>query len=165
MPGCARRCVSITATTYSGVWWQAREHYGPNPQSLSDTYRLELYNEDLVAYGDWLTDWNTTYGGIVDTPKQFGKWLNWRFSIGTATRDNLPQRKRDHVGISCVKCPYDSNAEDARSQLMLGFMPTTRTDHGSYYMRVSSRGGVWGFECTSDSCPYYLANGVRYFHV
>jgi len=25
------------------------------------------------------------------------------------------------------------------------------------------RGGVWGFMCTDDACPYYIDNGVRFF--
>lgn len=33
-----------------------------------------------------------------------------------------------------------------------------------YYMKTQNNGSVWGFECTFDGCPYYIATGRRYFH-
>jgi hypothetical protein len=49
---------------------------------------------------------------------------------------------------------------------MLGSVPTkvTHTVNGvTYYMETAYQ-GKWGFRCTYDGCPYYLANGVRYFY-
>jgi len=164
MAGCLHRCAPITATTYSGVWYQARDYYGPRPLSMSEDSGLILYNQDFSEYADWLSDWNSRFGGVADTPAQFGKWLNWRLSIGTSALNNLPTRKRDHVGISCIMCPYDSKADPGRTERMLG-IGVSRVNHDIYYMKVAQRGSVWGFECTYDGCPYYLLNGVRYFYV
>lgn len=165
MPGCASRCANIDTTTYSGAWWSARSHYGPGPESMNEDDRLDLYGTDLADYSDWLSAWNNEHGGgIVDTSAQFAKWLNWRFSIGTSALSNLPRRKRGHVGISCAPCPYDTKADDVRSEIMLGSVPS-KVDHGVYYMKVSGRGSAWGFECTYSGCPYTLANGSPYFYV
>jgi hypothetical protein len=127
---------------------------------MDETYRLELYSEDLDEYYEW---YGTTPSGVVDDSQQFAKWLNWRLSIGTTALGNLPQRKRDHVGISCVPCPYDTQTSDARSEVMLDSVPS-KVDHDIYYMRVAQRGSSWGFECTYSGCPYLLANGSPYFY-
>ena len=164
MAGCLYRCVDITADNHYDVWYQVRDYYGPRPYSMEEAIRLELYNTDYSEYIGWLSDWNSKYGGVSNTPKQFGKWLNWRLSIGTTSLNNLPIKKKDHMGISCLMCPYDSKADPNRTEFMLG-IDVDRVNHGSYYMKVAQRGSVWGFECTYDGCPHYLTSGVRYFYV
>lgn len=163
MPGCVRGCPTVDSTSYVTAWESVRNFFGPRPESMAPDDSLDLYGEDLIEYGDWLTEWNATYGGITDSPAQFGKWLIWRLSIGTAAAGNLPSRKRDHVGISCVPCPYDVKADDVRTENMLGSVPS-KQDHDVYYMRVAQRGASWGFECTYSGCPYLLANGHPYFY-
>lgn len=164
MTRCLDRCPALDTSTHLTAWTDARTNYGPHPQSLIDADRLDLYNEDLGEYSDWLTDWNTTHSGtLTDTPQRFGEWLIWRFNVGTTANGNLPQRKRDHVGISCVTCPYDTQADDVRSTNMLGSVPS-KVDHGIYYMKVAQRGTSWGFECTYSGCPHLSVNGVPYFY-
>ena len=127
---------------------------------MDSDYRSELYLEDQTDYLNWFS---SAPPDVVDTVEQFGKWMNWRLSIGTTAMGNLPQRKRDHEGVSCAPCPYDTQADDVRSEIMLGSVPS-KVDHDIYYMRVAQRGTSWGFECTYSGCPYLLANGVPYFY-
>jgi len=164
MGDCITRCASLDVSTYAAAWASVRSHYGPTPAALSPEDGLDLYNEDFGEYNNWLTDWNTTHSGsLADTAQQFGKWMNWRCSIGTTALGNLPQRLREHVGVSCAPCPYDTKADDVRSEIMLGTVPS-KVDHDIYYMRVAQRGTSWGFECTYSGCPYLLTNGRRYFY-
>jgi hypothetical protein len=180
MSYCLNRCTTVgNETTYSGVWYVIRNYFGPRPDSMSTeipdengvlyNYRLKVYEEDIEEYYYWVDAWNTVHnGGIVETPIGFGKWLIWKLSIGTAEYGNLPTHKvNNHSGISCIPCPYDgiNISSDFRSELWIGFVPSTRTAHGNYYMKVASRGSSWGFECTSDLCPYFIETGHRYFHV
>jgi hypothetical protein len=127
---------------------------------MDSAYRAELYLEDQTDYLEWLS---VAPPHVVDTEAQFARWINWRLSIGTTALDNLPQRKRDHTGVSCAPCPYDTQADDARSEIMLGSVPS-KVDHGTYYMKVAQRGTAWGFECTYSGCPYLLSNGIPYFY-
>jgi hypothetical protein len=137
---------------------------------MSNDYQTELYNIDLDNYSGWLSDWNAEHGGVVggndllDSTQRFGKWMVWRCVNGTVNYGNLQSRKRDHVGLSCALCPYDSSANDIRVINMLGSIPT-QVDHGMYYMKVTQRGSVWGFECTYSGCPYLIENGHPYFYV
>ena len=163
MAYCLSRCPSTeNTTTYSGVWYVVRDHFGPRPDSMTESYRFDVYEQDVEEYYFWIT----AHGG-VDTLDKFGKWLIWRLSIGTAEYGNLPTHKvNDRTGIQCVPCPYDEIgvSSDDRSEIWLGIIPLTRTAHGDYYMKVASRGSSWGFECTSNSCPYFIETGHRYFH-
>jgi len=135
---------------------------------MSESYRFDVYEHDVEEYYFWVSAWNSAHGGgVVDSLDRFGKWLIWRLSIGTAEYGNLPVHKvNNHVGIQCVPCPYDdvSVSSDERSETWTGSVPATRASHGDYYMKVASRGASWGFECTSDLCPYFLQTGYRYFH-
>ncbi len=142
MAGCITRCASITITTYYDVWAQARTHYGPTPSGMALEDRSALYLEDQTNYLEWYT---TAPPATVENEQTFANWINWRCSIGTTALGNLPQRKRGHVGISCVPCPYDTQADDVRSEIMLGLVPS-KVDHDIYYMRVAQRGTSWGFE-------------------
>jgi hypothetical protein len=160
MPGCVTKCTSYRTTSIDEAWEDIRDHFGPRV-AIGST----RYNEDIAEWEEWANN-----NGVSTTDaSKFGKWLVWRCAYGTAEYGNLPTRKRDHTGISCVTCPYDSNSDSVRTRLWLDLEYTdllpTRSDHGTYYMRVAHRGNSWGFECTSDSCPYYIANGTRYFHV
>ena len=185
MPGCLNRCPATgDETTYSGVWYVVRNHFGPRPDSMSTelidengtpyNYRLKVYEEDIEGYYYWVDAWNVAHGGgVVETVSGFGKWLIWKLSIGTAEYGNLPTHKvNNHSGISCIPCPFSlkpDNVSDelwnARSTMWLGYIPPVRSEHGDYYMRVASRGSSWGFECTYSNCVYKLENGKPYFHV
>lgn len=169
MPRCIDNCPDADLSTYYTVWADIRENFGPKPDAMMDSYRLDLYSEDYGNYILWFDAWNAEHGAVVggqdlvDSTTLFKKWLNWRCRVGTPSYANLPQRLRDHVGISCIPCPYDTKSSSVRANAMLGFFPA-QTDHGIYYMKVSLRGTSWGFECTYDSCPYYISNGQRYFY-
>jgi len=179
MPNCLNRCPSVAdETTYSGVWYVIRNHFGPKPDSMSTelydlngvlyNYRLKVYEEDIEEYYYWVDAWNTAHGGgVVETTAGFGKWLIWKLSVGTAEYGNLPTHKvNNHSGISCIPCPYDetSISSDFRSEMWIGSIPSVRTAHGNYYMKVASRGSSWGFECTYSGCPYLIEHGYPYFH-
>lgn len=159
MPGCATRCTSFRTDTRDHAWLDIRGHFGPVLDVGSD-----VYNDDISEWNIWVA---TSGVNPLDVSK-FGKWLIWRCSYGTINYGNLPSRKRDHVGISCIMCPYDSNSDPDRTRIWLGLEETdplpTRGNHGIYYMRVASNGNVWGFECTYDGCLYLAEHGIRYFH-
>jgi len=164
MPGCLG-CPTSNSTTISGVWVDFRDHYGPRPGSMSITYKNELYAEDLSFYVGWAND-----HGIVDplhdsNYKVFKKWFSWKLTIGSNSGGNLPDRVRDHVGLSCAKCPYDINCDNIRAEHMVGCVPPTQNDHGNYYMKIEGRGSAWGFRCTYSGCPYLAITGYNYFYV
>ena len=164
MPGCLG-CPTSTSTTISGVWTDFRNHYGPTIAGMSATYKNELYVEDLGYYSEWAND-----HGIVDPLNDsnytvFKKWFGWKLMYGTNSGGNLPERIRDHVGLICAPCPYDSNCSDLRAEHMLGSVPVVQTDHKNYYMKIEGHGSAWGFVCTFSGCPYLLDTGNNYFYV
>ena len=118
------------------------------------------------------TAWATSKGIDPNDVTRFGNWLIWLLSYGTVEYGNLPTRKRDHVGISCIPCPYDLRSDADRTRIWLGLDETdplpTQSDHTvsgeGHYMKVSLRGNIWGFECTDPSCPFLIDNGIHYFH-
>lgn len=97
----------------------------------------------------------------------------WREVYGTDAYGNLPQWKKDqHVGHCYAPCPWSTQSSDLRTRHMLGLSSTdplparidhTGADNKIYYMTTTQRGTGWGYECTSDLCSYYIANGVRFF--
>lgn len=157
MSGCVTKCTTYRTDTIDHAWSDIRDHFGPIVNTSSSIYATDI------------SEWNTWAAAngvdpVTDVDK-FGKWLIWKCSYGTTNYGNLSTRIRDHEGISCIPCPYDSNGYDEdRSEMWLGFVPTTTTDHGSYYMKVTQRGNIWGFECTYSGCPYKTENGYPYFH-
>jgi hypothetical protein len=159
MPGCATRCASFRTDTRDNAWLDVRSHFGPITDVGSD-----VYTEDISDWNIWVAS-----SGVnpLDNFK-FGKWLIWKCSYGTINYGNLPTRKRDHVGISCIMCPYDSSSEPDRTRIWLGLEETdpipTQSNHSVNYMRVAQRGNVWGFECTDPNCPYLTETGHAYFH-
>lgn len=156
MPGCITKCTTFSTDTRENAWLDIRGHFGPVTEVGSDVYTQDI--------SEW-TEWATANAVSTTDVAKFGRWLIWRCSYGTVNYGNLPTRKRDHVGISCIPCPFDSNNYDAvRSETWLGYIPTSLEDHGSYYMRVTQRGNVWGFECTYSGCPYQDDYGYPYFH-
>ena len=131
--------------------------------------------------GDWddYVDWYNTHlpssSGI-----DFQKWLVWKNTHGTVYYGNLPQHKKyQHVGHKWAPCPYDDNADldldpdngvhTLRRIHLLGSVPAQTANHFDngkrYYMKSSSRGSKWGFECTFSGCPYRLLNNKPYFYV
>lgn len=160
MPGCATKCTEYRTDSRDNAWTDIRAHFGPVVAIGSD-----IYNEDISEWNTWAAA--NGYDPVTDV-EQFGKWFIWRCSYGTANYGNLPTRIRDHEGISCITCPYDSNSSEIHTRLWLGLEDTdplpTQNDHGSYFLKVANQGGRWGFECTSPTCPYYTTNGVPYFH-
>jgi len=96
---------------------------------------------------------------------------NWEEMYGTTLSGNLPQHKKHHhVGHKWAPCPYDTDARcnNLRKDHLLGIVPvgTAHTDVNGkeHYMTTAQRGTAWGFECTFDDCPYYIATGQRYFY-
>ena len=167
MANCLYKCPTISGSDFESKWESLRRHYGPLPEAMSSGIRYDRYSEDLLYF----VEWTTQNGRDSFDSNLFGVWLNWKLSIGTNNYGNLPTRKKDHVGISCVPCPFSEKDDalsqsywDERSRTWLGYIPTSYVDHGNYYMRVAGRGSVWGWECTSNSCPYFLEMGRRYFH-
>jgi hypothetical protein len=163
MAGCVTRCTTFSKDSIQVAWTDIRAHFGP----IVD-WSLEAGSLAATDVATW-TAWATAKGIDPSDVTRFGKWLIWLLSYGTVEYGNLPTRIRDHVGISCIPCPYDTSATPLRTRLVLGLEDTdplpTQSDHGIYYMKVSSRGGTWGFECTSLNCPFYLTNGIHFFHV
>lgn len=164
MPGCLHKCpgvddLSSLETTWSGV----RDHYGPRPASLTEEGQEELYNIDLEDFQNWAVD----YGRDPYNTRLFKNHLNWKLSVGSTNYGNLSTRIRDHVGISCVPCPYSTDSSDERTEDWLNDDDPryTHVDHDIYYMRVASRGTAWGYECTYSGCPYEADRGLPYFHV
>lgn len=163
------RCPVVNYESHYNAWFSVRDHFGPRPTGMSYDDRVSLYDTDMNEYSEWLSEWNTNHGSIVggqdlqDTVQRFGKWMVWRCNVGTSYLGELPKRKREHVGMSCAPCPYDSKADPVRVNVMLGQVPVS-TDHGVYYMKTANRGAVWGVECTYSGCPYLLENGTPYFY-
>ena len=145
------------------AWTDIRDVYGPRV-AWSTVSGTISYND--VA--DWSV-WAVANGKSINDASFFGKWLIWKLNTGTDNYGNLPTRIRDHTGISCIPCPYDSNSDALHTRVWLGLDSTdplpTRVDHGSYYMKVTSRGSKWGFECTCPTCVYFLDNGIKYVHI
>lgn len=159
------KCPVSNNTTISGVWEDFRDTCGPRPGSMNTARKEELYNEDLDYYSTWATE-----QGIADplndsNYKVFGKWFSWKLTMGTNSGANLPARVRDHVGISGVFCPYDTNCSDIRATHMTGDVPAVQSDHGDFYMKIEARGPKWGFACTYPGCQYLLDTGHVYFYV
>jgi hypothetical protein len=127
---------------------------------MGDTFRNNLYAADLADFVIWAND----HSQNASDPLLFGKFMNWKLSIGTNSFGNLPQRVREYVGISCIPCPYDTASSEERSEIWLGEPVTSQLSHGVYRMKVSQRGNKWGFECTYPGCPFEVANGYPYFH-
>lgn len=162
MPGCATRCTTYSTDSMEAAWTDIRAHFGP--VVAWSTTEGSLARTDVLTWEAWATSKGISTSNIV----MFGKWLIWKCSYGTVEYGNLPTRKRDHEGISCIPCPYSDSSDDTRTRLWLGLDESdpipTQSAHGEYYMKVSQRGNSWGFECTSDACSYFLTTGKRYFH-
>jgi len=167
MPGCATRCTTFSRTSIQAAWTDIRYHFGPRHIEWSTTSGTLPY-VDVTTWTEWATSKSVDSADVT----RFGKWLIWYLSYGTAEYGNLPTRIRDHVGISCIPCPYDSRSDATRTRLWLGLEDTdplpTQSDHTvsgeGYYMKVKQRGNIWGFECSDPNCPYLVANGQAYFH-
>jgi len=176
MPGCTPPCVEIQeGWTTRQKWNYVKNLYMPSydidsngnyvdPRDAGDVARISseakydgMYNTDLAA-------WQARILGGHNEP--FERFLQWQYQIGTTMYGNLPQHKKhDHVGHCWMPCPYSTDSSAERSVTMLGFSVGTKVDHGIYYMKTQARGSVWGYECTFDSCPYYIGENIRYFYV
>ena len=163
MPGCLVGCPEVTAADLYGQWHQIRSSYGPKPELMTSAQETEIFNEDVAA-------WTAATGGAGAS---FANWLRWKLRTGTDNYGNLGTRLRDHEGLRAAPCPYDykssypqwpsTDVVSYRAETMLGYVPT-QNDHGIYYMKIDLNGTAWGFTCTYDLCPYYVANGRRYFY-
>lgn len=96
----------------------------------------------------------------------------WEYIYGTEHEGNLPQHEKHlHEGHCYAPCPYSTQCDPVRARIMLGLsdsdpLPTQNLHESSgrdYFMKTDYR-GKWGFTCTFDGCPFYVANGYRYFH-
>jgi len=189
MPGCSPGCVEIKyGWTDRQKWNYVRNIYQPNYNINDDGDYVDVREaedqarvNDEAKYtsmynGDWAA-WQARVAGGHDEP--FEKFLQWQFEIGTTMYGNLPQyNKHDHVGYCWMPCAYHED-DDWTEEQIASMRSRTRTmlgleewqdplegfsDHGDYYMKLHAKGHVWGWECTSDNCPYYVTYGVRYFY-
>jgi hypothetical protein len=165
MPGCATKCTTYSRDSIQAAWEDIRYHFGPRiPWSTSAD---SLAAKDVSAWNVWATA--NGVDPVTDVDK-FGKWLIWKCSYGTTEYGNLPTRKRNHVGISAGPCPYDIliRSSEERSLMWTGLTSLVRADHTVdgkvHYMKVTSKGNLWGFECTYSGCPYQNVTGYPYFH-
>ncbi len=162
MPGCATRCTTFRTDTMENAWTDIREHFGPIVAWSTDAGSLA--RTDVLTWEAWAT----SKGISINDVGMFGKWLVWKCGYGTVEYGNLPTRVRDHEGISCIPCPYSDSSDATRTRIWLELEESdplpTQTDHGDYYMKVTQRGNIWGFECTDPACPYLVVNGHSYFH-
>lgn len=156
MPTCSTRCPKYSTDSIINAWLDIRDHFGPSV-SVGD----DLYVEDI---GDW-TAWALTNNVSALDVVKFGRWLIWKCSFGTTDYGRLPSsRRHDHVGHCWAPCPFDSNTYDAiRSEVWLGYTPTSLSNHGNFYMK-NAYSGRWGLECTYSGCPYLIEHGRPYFY-
>ena len=158
MAGCLSKCTTFRINSIGNAWLDIRDHYGPRVPTSSS-----IYTQDINEWNIWAVE--NGFDPVTDVQK-FGDWLNWKCSIGTTNYGNLSSRIRNHIGISAIPCPFDlDNYDPNRSELWLGYIPTSLVSHDNHYMKVSLRGSSWGFQCTYSGCPYQEANGFPYFHV
>ena len=190
MAGCNIQCVEIKdGWTDRQKWNYVRSLYIPS-YKISDTgERLECYpwEDDAMCYSRlsddpariydeakydqmYLTDHDAWV--LHAQTKPFEKFLQWKYEYGTYHYGNLPQyKKNQHVGHKWAICPYSDQSSEGRTRLMLGLDELTalpqQNDHGIYYMKTTSNGKDWGFECTFVGCPYvsYYNIGVKYFYI
>ena len=162
MPGCLG-CPPSNSTDINNVWADFRNYYGPTLASMSSVDRDALRTEDLGLYLVWAIEHDIS--DPTNNYNAFKRWFSWKLMVGTNSGGNLPERIRDHVGLNCAKCPYDTNCDDIRAENMIGYVPSNQTDHGIYYMKIEGHGSVWGFRCTYLGCPYLADTGRAYFYV
>ena len=106
---------------------------------------------------------------VSGTPEE-----RWESIYGTTAYGNLPQyKKTEHSGHCWHPCPYSLQCDDTRSRMLLGLDVISGTlpnkvDHMDvegrfYYMQTTSRGNLWGYECTYPGCSFSGTGGVPYF--
>jgi len=159
-----------------GTWFTLREEFldssicDPN-LTPNAAYWLD-YNRFQREFYEHLFEWTEYAHNRGINAVIFERWLQWKFEIGSSTNlyGNLSQHTRnDHIGHCWMLCPYDSNNNIERTRALLGlgdseFPIEGRNDHGKYYMKTASRGSVWGFECSSPTCPYLTTYSGTYFY-
>lgn len=167
---------SCSGTLADGEWYDSRSEYTSasncDPaQTPNVAYWLD-YNKFQREFYEHLFDW-TEYAASRGTGAiMFEKFVQWKYEFGSSTTlyGNLPQHKRnDHYGHCWMLCPYDENNDEHRMRALLGLEDAQwpiegRNDHGIYYMKTANRGTVWGFECTSPTCPYLTTYSGTYFY-
>lgn len=182
MPNCKPPCVGIINGTTRQKWNYVRNLYQSSYTLASGTY--DYYDDrdpldparvaDELSYAEMyqadLSYWLSYYSSI---PFEF--YLQWRYQYGTRVYNNLPQPNYlNNVGHCWMPCPYSTECSDDRTRLMLGLSSSdplppktshTLLDGRKVYLKMSAVSSSWGFECKFDGCPYYIANGSRYFYV
>jgi len=161
----------------NGDWEDTRGQYtdnelcGVGENTPNMAYWLDV-NKYKRKFYDHLFEWTDYASSRVTKAAIFERWLQWKYEIGSSSilYNNLPQHKRnDHFGHCWMLCPYDINNTENKMRAMLDLVPEQfplegRNNHGNYYMQTVNRGHVWGFECTSPTCPYRTAYGKPYFY-
>jgi len=155
-------CVTVSGTTIEEMWREIRSQLGPT--NVNDPNMAELYTQDLQEYNDWIS---------TNEAVPFDKWLLWRIRVGTIRYGNLPKNKKHDgkVGHCWAPCPYSTQSTELRTRHLLRLSENDplpiKIDHSNngvtYFMKTSSRGGVWGYECSYIGCTYYILNGKKYF--
>lgn len=157
MADCRNLCPSFRTDNRNNAWLDIRDAFGPVVPIGSSVHTNDI--------NEWVLWASANSIDPVTDVAAFGNWLIWRCKFGTVNYGNLPSRNRNHEGIVGIPCPYDStDYDEIRSELWLGFVPSTLADHGNHYMEVSQRGNVWGFQCTYPGCPFTIDNGYQYFN-
>ena len=180
MPGCKPTCVEIMYGPNSPSdpvlsrrkWNYVRNLYQPSyaidvngdevdNRAIDDEARVAVFAFYDAQFLEDYTVWSTYY-----PTKDFEKWLQWKYELGTTFYNNLPQfKKLNHVGHCWMSCPYSTDSNSDRSISMLGSNPPIKMDHGDYYMETASNGTSWGFRCTYSGCYYLNTYGKAYFYV
>jgi len=126
-----------------------------DPSRVADELKyLNMFNDDLDAWT------------LRGSSEEFERFLQWQYERGTTIYGNLPQHKKhEHEGHCWSPCPYSNDSSTVRSEIMLGFTPAAKNDHGIFYMATGSNGTKWGFRCTYSGCPYVQVTGKQYFYV
>jgi len=155
-------CITVSGTTNEEIWKEIRSLVGGTNVGTDSEV---LMNSEINDYNLWVAD---------NWPVSFDKWLIWRIRIGTTSYGNLPRDKKhdDKVGHCYAPCPYSIQSTDLRTRHLLNLTEIealpTKVDHEiagtTYYMKTSSRGSKWGFECTYIGCTHYILYGKKYFY-
>jgi hypothetical protein len=159
-----------------GNWTDGRDEFTSGslcaPADVPNVAYWLDYNKYMREFYEHLFDWTLYASSRTTGAAIFEKFVQWKFEIGSSgvLYGNLPQHLRnDHVGHCWMLCPYDSNNNIERTRALLGlgeseFPIEGRNDHGIYYMKTANRGPIWGFECSSPTCPYRTTTSGIYFY-
>jgi hypothetical protein len=165
MARCKPDCVTIYVGTNREKWDYVRSLYHGSYIEIRDPTDVARIADEAAATALFTEEEAIWLARSPSTPFEY--WLQWKYDHGTNAYANLSEYKANlDVGHCMAPCPYSTECADLRSEHMLGSVPTkvTHTTGGVTYYMETAHQGKWGFKCPYDGCPYYLANGIRYFY-